>query len=85
VRSDPRLLDALARARARLGLPERRLVSGAGHDAMAVAAIAPVAMLFVRCREGISHDPAEYAAPADIEAALAVLVETIVLLCEEFP
>jgi allantoate deiminase len=52
---------------------------------MAVAAIAPVAMLFVRCREGISHDPAEYAAPADIEAALAVLVETIVLLCEEFP
>lgn len=85
VRSDPRLLDALARARSRLGLPERRLVSGAGHDAMAVAATAPVAMLFVRCREGISHDPAEYAAPADIEAALAVLVETIVLLCEEFP
>jgi allantoate deiminase len=84
VRSDPKLLDALARAQARLGLPERRLVSGAGHDAMAIAAIAPVAMLFVRCREGISHDPAEYAAPADIEAALAVLVETLVLLSEEF-
>jgi allantoate deiminase len=84
VRSDPKLLDALARAQARLGLPERRLVSGAGHDAMAIAAIAPVAMVFVRCREGISHDPAEYAAPADIEAALAVLVETLVLLSEEF-
>jgi len=84
VRSDPKLLDALARAQARLGLPERRLVSGAGHDAMAIAAIAPVAMLFVRCRGGISHDPAEYAAPADIEAALAVLVETLVLLSEEF-
>jgi allantoate deiminase len=84
VACDPALLDALARARARHGLPDRRLVSGAGHDAMAIAAIAPVAMLFVRCRGGISHDPAEHAAPADIEAALAVLVETIVLLSEEF-
>ena len=80
----PTLCDALARACARCGLAERRLTSGAGHDAMAIAAIAPVAMLFVRCRGGISHDPAEHAAPADIEAALAVLVETIVLLSEEF-
>ena len=42
-------------------------------------------MLFVRCREGISHDPAEHASPEDVEAALAVLVETIALLAEESP
>jgi allantoate deiminase len=79
----PRLLEALERACARLGFAAPRLASGAGHDAMAIAALAPVAMLFVRCRGGISHDPSEFAAPADIEAALAVLVDTIVLLAEE--
>lgn len=81
----PSLLDALARALDRHDRPERRLVSGAGHDAVAIAAIAPVAMLFLRCRGGISHDPAEHAGPEDIAAALAVLVETIALLAEETP
>lgn len=85
VASSPRLVNALARACARRGLSAPRLPSGAGHDAMAIATIAPVAMLFVRCRGGISHDPAEHAVPADIEAALAVLVETIALLSEELP
>lgn len=81
--SSPRLVEALARASARRGLPVWRLASGAGHDAMAIAAIAPVAMLFLRCRGGISHNPAEHAEPMDIEMALGVLVETILLLAEE--
>jgi allantoate deiminase len=42
------------------------LLSGAGHDAMAVAEVAPVGMVFVRCRGGVSHNPAEYAAPEDV-------------------
>lgn len=48
------------------------LVSGAGHDAVIMSALAPVAMLFVRCREGLSHHPDEYASPADLAAALRV-------------
>ncbi len=50
-----------------------RLPSGAGHDAAAMAAIAPVAMLFVRCKGGISHHPEESASEADIRIAIAVM------------
>jgi allantoate deiminase len=80
---DAGLVATLGRACARHGIPERRLVSGAGHDAMAMAALAPVAMLFLRCRDGISHDPAEAARPEDVAAALEVLATTIALLAEE--
>ena len=48
------------------------LVSGAGHDAVAVSAISPVAMLFVRCFKGISHNPAEDVELKDIAAAIKV-------------
>ncbi len=51
------------------------LVSGAGHDGVIVSRLAPVAMLFVRCRGGLSHHPAEYAAPADLAVALRVLMD----------
>lgn len=57
------------------GLPVRKLASGAGHDAMAMAAITDVAMLFVRCGNGgISHHPAEIMSAED--AALAARVFT---------
>ncbi len=49
------------------------LTSGAGHDAVALAKVARVAMLFVRCLGGLSHHPDEYAAPDDIDAAVQVL------------
>lgn len=49
------------------------LSSGAGHDAAAMAAITPVAMLFVRCKGGISHHPDELASEKDIEVAIAVM------------
>jgi len=52
-------------------------VSGAGHDGVVVSALAPIAMLFVRCRKGLSHHPDEFAAPADLEAALRVTVAFI--------
>ncbi|MBS7544081.1 allantoate amidohydrolase [Ancylobacter oerskovii] len=74
---DGGLQQRLAAAMARLGLPERRMPSGAGHDAMAFAGHIPFAMLFVRCRGGISHNPAEYAAPEDIETAMRVLADFI--------
>ena len=51
------------------------LASGAGHDGVIVSALAPIAMLFVRCRDGLSHHPDEYVAPRDLETALAVVVD----------
>jgi allantoate deiminase len=71
---DAGLRAALARAVAGAGYPVRELFSGAGHDALSLAHIGPVAMLFVRCKDGISHNPAEDVAPADIVTAGEVLV-----------
>lgn len=51
------------------------LVSGAGHDAVVMAGVAPVAMLFVRCRAGLSHHPDESASAADIAVALRVMAD----------
>ena len=48
-------------------------MSGAGHDAAMISSVAPVAMLFVRCAGGVSHDPAESVAVADVAAAIDVL------------
>ena len=66
----PWLQQQLATAIERRGLPIRYLPSGAGHDAMAVAAITDVAMLFVRCGNGgISHNPLETMTAEDAQAA----------------
>lgn len=70
---DPALMDLLDAATAEAGHRPFRLVSGAGHDAMIMAALCPTAMLFLRCRGGVSHNPAEHVEPADAEAALAVM------------
>ncbi len=77
---DPALMDLLDTAVAEAGQRPFRLVSGAGHDAMIMAALCPTAMLFLRCRGGASHNPAEHVEPADAEAALAVMSGFIRLL-----
>ncbi len=59
------------------GIRPLRLPSGAGHDAMAMAALCPVGMLFVRCRGGISHNPAESIMGADAETAMRVLLRVL--------
>ena len=69
----PWLQAQLARAIGALGMPLRHLPSGAGHDAMAVAALTDVAMLFVRCGNGgISHHPDETMSADDAQAAADV-------------
>ncbi len=70
---DGPLSDRLAAAVETCGVEPRRLPSGAGHDAMAFDRIIPFAMLFVRCRGGVSHSPAEFASPGDIDVAARVL------------
>jgi allantoate deiminase len=59
------------------GIRVHHLPSGAGHDGMAIADIAPIGMLFVRCKGGISHNPAEDVAPGDAEAGARVLLRFI--------
>lgn len=75
--SHPALCDGLAASIERLGLAARRLPSGAGHDAMAFRGRIPFSMLFVRCRGGVSHNPAEYAAPQDIDVGANVLLDFV--------
>ena len=79
---DPALMDLLDAATTAAGQPVRRLVSGAGHDAMIMAALCPTAMLFVRCRGGISHNPAEHVEAADADVALRVMTGFIERLGE---
>lgn len=55
-------------------LPVPVLVSGAGHDGLAIADFCPVSMLFVRCRGGVSHSPDEFVSRADVGAAVDALV-----------
>lgn len=69
--------SVLADAIASLGHEPFRLASGAGHDALSMAKLCPIAMLFVRCKGGISHNPAEFASEPDMGLAVAALVRFI--------
>lgn len=71
----PGLMEQLDRAIERQGLRALRLPSGAGHDAMALAALCPIAMLFVRCGGGISHNPLESITAEDAEVAARVFLD----------
>jgi allantoate deiminase len=72
---DPQMTANLAAAVERAGYPVHHMPSGAGHDAMILAARMPVAMLFLRSPGGISHHPDESVRPEDVAAALAVGLE----------
>jgi allantoate deiminase len=80
---DARLALLLSRALEEQGVPVTRLSSGAGHDAAIMAGLTRMAMLFVRCAGGISHNPAESVTESDVAAAIAALERFLVLLAEE--
>ncbi len=73
----PWLVEQIEAAVTRAGLPALRLPSGAGHDGLAMAALCPIGMLFVRCRGGVSHNPAEAIAEADADIAQHVLLDVV--------
>ena len=75
VACSPALTEQLVRSVQAVQGKSLSLVSGAGHDAVVMSALTPVAMLFVRCRGGLSHHPDEFAAPADLGVALRVVVD----------
>lgn len=69
---DNHLRDMLANAVKQKNIELVQMVSGAGHDAVEIAKVAPVAMLFINCYKGISHNPAEKVENKDIAVALEV-------------
>jgi allantoate deiminase len=71
----PWLVESLAAAAERCGIRPLRLPSGAGHDGLAMVALCPIGMLFVRCKGGISHNPEESITPEDADAAVGVLLD----------
>ena len=79
-RCAPWLVKRMARAIEAEGLRVKHLPSGAGHDGMALQALADITMLFVRCEKGISHNPVEAITAADAQTGARVLMRFI----EEF-
>ena len=78
--TDPRLKDAIRAAARDAGLETLDLPSGAGHDAQNVARFAPVGMIFVPSRGGISHSPREYSTPEQVASGAEVLYRALLRL-----
>jgi N-carbamoyl-L-amino-acid hydrolase len=70
-------VDAVRQAATMLGMPAMDIVSGAGHDAVYISRVAPTAMIFVPCENGISHNEVENATPDDLGAGCDVLLHAI--------
>ena len=68
---------AITRAAKQMGVPSMEIYSAAGHDARQLHYFCPTGMIFVPCRNGISHNPAEWAAPEHLTAGARILADTI--------
>lgn len=77
----PHLSELFAQAIKELGYPVHALTSGAGHDAAVLSKLTDIAMLFVRCKGGISHNPAESVTQQDVAVAIEVLERFLQLCC----
>ena len=78
--SSAALLECIERACAEEALASRRIVARAYHDSSFMAQIAPMAMIFIPCRDGVSHRPDEYATPEHIVGGVRVLARTLASL-----
>ncbi len=78
--SDPFLLSVLEEQAEKLGLDYIRMLSGAGHDAAYMSTIMPMAMIFVPCREGISHAAEEYSSKEQLATGTELLLHSLVAL-----
>jgi allantoate deiminase len=73
----PWLMEQIGRAIAAERLPVRELSSGAGHDGMALVDLTDIGMLFVRCKGGISHNPAEAITLEDADTSARIFLRFI--------
>jgi N-carbamoyl-L-amino-acid hydrolase len=76
----PELIATVTEAASDLGYSNRPMISGAVHDALMLAKYCPTGMIFVPSRNGISHNPAEYTSPEQLEAGANVLLHTVLKL-----
>jgi N-carbamoyl-L-amino-acid hydrolase len=74
----PMVVDAVERAAASQGCSSMRMPSGAFHDAQFAVPVCPTGMIFAPCRNGISHNPAEYSSSGQLQAGTRVLTEALV-------
>ncbi len=81
--SSPHIVQLLEQTCAEQGIAYKKMVSRAYHDSLFMARIAPIAMIFIPCRNGVSHRPDEYAAPADIARGTHVLASVLANLASE--
>jgi N-carbamoyl-L-amino-acid hydrolase len=77
---DPDLVKTIERACSMHGLTYQRLISRAYHDSLFVSMVAPVAMIFIPCRDGVSHRPDEYSSPEAVAKGALALAETLAAL-----
>lgn len=70
---DPSLTKQLLHSLSSITGHNRLIPSGAGHDGVVLAPVMPIGMIFVRCRDGLSHHPDEYASPEDITVGINIL------------
>lgn len=77
VKLDSDMIRLLSDAAEEEGVSYQVMPSGAGHDAMYMAELTPTGMLFIPCREGISHNPAEYSTPEQIDIGIRVLKKAV--------
>jgi N-carbamoyl-L-amino-acid hydrolase len=73
-------IETVRRVTERLKASSREIVSGAGHDAVYVSRVAPTAMIFIPCRDGLSHNPAERAEKDHCALGAQVLLENVLSL-----
>ena len=73
-------MEAIAEACSIRGLRHQRMISRAYHDSLFMARLAPTGMIFIPCRDGVSHRPDEYASPAAIAKGVEVLADVLATL-----
>lgn len=83
IASDPKIVTMLETHAKNLGLSHIRMLSGAAHDAQLVGRIAPMAMVFVPSKGGLSHSPSEWTDWSDIEAGANVMLATLYQLASQ--
>ena len=81
--SSPHIVEVLDEVCRGYGIAPKHMVARAYHDSSFIAGIAPIAMIFIPCRGGVSHRPDEYAAPGDIALGARVLAATLATLAAE--
>ncbi|QDT72711.1 M20 family metallo-hydrolase [Lacipirellula limnantheis] len=80
--SDPTIVAAIEKSCADAKLTHQRMVSRAYHDSLFMSLVCPIAMIFIPCRDGMSHRPEEYSSPEAIRAGIEVLARTLYQLAE---